>query len=45
VYSKDGESITFTRFHIDPARFVEEVLDRSNIQSVIDGSSPPSLRH
>lgn len=44
VFGKSGQSITFTRFHVDPARFVEEVKRRAKLNHVIDASAPPSLR-
>jgi hypothetical protein len=43
VFGKSGQCITFTRFHIDPLRFQEEVKRRARLQNVIDASAPPSL--
>jgi hypothetical protein len=44
VFGKSGQSITFTRFHADPARFVEEVRRRAKLDEVINAAAPPSLR-
>jgi len=44
VLGKSGRSITFTRYHVDPARFQNEVMRRGRIDTVIDPSAPPSLR-
>ncbi len=44
VYAKDGQSILFSRFHVDPGRFEQEVLRRAGLKRPIDGSSMPSMR-
>jgi hypothetical protein len=44
VLSKTGATITFTQYQVDAARFQSEVLRRANIDTVLDPSSPPSLR-
>jgi len=43
VFGKMGQCITFTRFHVDPSRFRDEVRRRGNVQAFIDTSAPPTL--
>jgi hypothetical protein len=45
VYSKHGEKITFSRYHVDPGKFEREVLRRGRIGATTDGSALPSLDH
>jgi hypothetical protein len=44
VFGKNGECIRFTRYHIDPFRFEDEVKRRAHSASTLDSSAPPSLR-
>jgi hypothetical protein len=44
VFGNHGQSITFTRYHVDPTRFQEEVLKRAELPHVITTSAPPTLR-
>jgi len=44
VYGRNGETIAFSRYHVDPRRFQAEVLRRANLEDVIDASSTPSIR-
>jgi hypothetical protein len=44
VFGKQGQNITFTRFHIDPPRFQSEVMRRANLKDVIETSGPTTLR-
>lgn len=44
VFGKKGQRISFTRYHVDPWRFQDEVMRRANLKSVIDASAPPTLR-
>jgi hypothetical protein len=44
VFGSCGESITFTRFHVDPFGFQAEVTRRAKLMGVLDGLAPPSLR-
>ena len=43
VFAKYGQSITFTRFHIDPSRFQDEVKRRAGLSRIIRSSDPPRL--
>lgn len=43
VFARSGQSITFSRFHIDPTRFLEEVKRRAKLNTVINAAAPPSL--
>lgn len=45
VYAKDGWSILFSRFHVDPSRFEQEVLRRAGLKRPLDGSSISSMRN
>jgi hypothetical protein len=44
VFGKLGQSISFTRFHIDPLRFETEVKKRAGLDRTLDPSLPPSIR-
>lgn len=44
VFGKKGQCIGFTRYHVDPWRFQDEVMRRTNLKGVIDASAPPTLR-
>ncbi len=44
VFGKDGKCITFTRFHVDPSRFQDEVMRRAGLREVLHASDLPSLR-
>lgn len=44
VFGDHGQCITFTRFHIDPVGFQDEVMRRAKLKAVIDASDAPSLR-
>jgi hypothetical protein len=44
VFGKGGQTITFTRFHVAPFRFQEEVIRRAKLSGVIDSSAFPSIR-
>lgn len=44
VFGGNGETIAFSRYHVDPRRFEAEVLQRANLDSVIDASRPPTMR-
>ena|SRR5690349_13901720 len=44
VFGDHGQCITFTRFHVDPVGFQDEVMRRAKLKTVIDASAPPSLR-
>jgi hypothetical protein len=44
VFGKEGQCITFTRFHVDPIRFQDEVMRRAALREVLKASDLPSLR-
>jgi hypothetical protein len=44
VFGTQGQHITFTRFHVDPDRFQEEVTRRAGLSGVTKAGGPPSLR-
>jgi hypothetical protein len=44
VFGREGQAITFSRYHVDPVRFVREVLQRANLPGVVDASEPPTMR-
>lgn len=44
VFGRNGETIAFSRYHVDPRRFEAEVLKRANLEGVIDASRPPTMR-
>jgi hypothetical protein len=44
VFGKNGQCITFSRFHVDPIRFQGEVMRRAGLREVLNTSDPPSLR-
>lgn len=44
VFCKQGKSLTFSRFYVDPLRFQDEVKRRAVLKGVIDASNPPSLK-
>jgi hypothetical protein len=43
VYSKNGQTITFSSIHVDPDRFRQEVITRARLTSVADEGSPTTL--
>ena len=43
VFGKGGDSIVFSRYHVDPNLFEAEVVRRSNLKGTTDASAPPSL--
>ncbi len=38
VFGKQGQIIGFTRFHVDPQRFLDESIRRAGLESVMDAS-------
>jgi hypothetical protein len=44
VFGIKGQTITFTRYHVNPARFEEEVKERASLTSTIDASALPTIR-
>jgi hypothetical protein len=44
VYGSEGDSVTFSRYHVDPRSFEREVVARAHLQGSIDASRPPTLR-
>ena len=44
VFGDHGQCINFTRFHVDPVGFQDEVLRRAKLKGVSNASDPPSLR-
>jgi hypothetical protein len=44
VIAKQGKRIGFSRYHVDPRRFQNEVMRRANLKSVIDAAGPTGLR-
>ena len=43
VFGRHGETIAFSRYHVDPQRFEAEVLRRAHLEKVIDASRPPTI--
>jgi hypothetical protein len=43
VFGNHGQSMTFSRFHIDPIRFQGEVMRRAGLRDVTNASDPPTL--
>jgi hypothetical protein len=44
VYGSAGQSVTFSRYHVDPRRFEREVIARAHLKGSNDASGPPRLR-
>jgi len=44
VFGNHGQCVTFTRFHVDPGRFQDEVKQRARLNGVSNASAPPCLR-
>jgi hypothetical protein len=44
VFGRSGQCINFSRYHVEPWRFQNEVMRRARLQGVLDASAPPSLR-
>lgn len=44
VFGSHGQSINFTRYHIDPLRFQDEAKKRARLASVIKASDSPTIR-
>ncbi len=44
VFGNRGQCITFTRFHIDPWRFQDEVRRRAGLTKIINASDPSTIR-
>jgi hypothetical protein len=44
VFGRNGQSISFTRYHIDPYRFEREVKWRAKLDRTLDPALPPSIR-
>jgi hypothetical protein len=43
VLNKNGGTITFTQYQVDPVRFQDEVMQRARLKEVIDISAPPRI--
>ena len=44
VFGNHGQCITFTRYHIDPIRFQDEVRRRAGLSNIRNASDPPTIR-
>jgi hypothetical protein len=44
VFGNQGRSVTFTRFHIDPWRFQDEVRRRAGLTTITNASDLPTLK-
>lgn len=44
VFGSEGQTVVFTRYHVDPTRFELEIKRRANLDRTMDASAPPTLR-